>query len=93
MTGHGYGPHRDDSCKGCAADVRVSEQQIDRLLAVLESKGFDGVNDEEYERRIALCERCPSLQYETTCRHCGCLVKIRAKMADKHCPLPGNAQW
>jgi hypothetical protein len=42
--------------------------------------------DEEAERRLALCGACPDLQYGSTCRHCGCLVEVRARLAEYACP-------
>jgi hypothetical protein len=48
------------------------------------------VTDEVYERRLARCFACPSLQYGTTCAYCGCVVQVRAKLKDKTCPAPGG---
>ncbi|WP_284638215.1 DUF6171 family protein [Paenibacillus silviterrae] len=82
-----------DSCKGCSADVNVTEAQIQRVLASLEAKGIECVTPELYQERLSSCEQCPSLLYGTTCQYCGCIVRIRARMADKHCPRPGGAFW
>lgn len=53
------------------------------------------VTDDVYEQRLASCAACPSLQYGTTCAHCGCIVQVRAKLKDKGCPAPGreNGFW
>jgi hypothetical protein len=44
--------------------------------------------DDEAERRLALCGACPDLLYGSTCRHCGCLVEVRARIAGYACPAP-----
>ncbi|CAG7643923.1 hypothetical protein PAECIP111802_03112 [Paenibacillus allorhizosphaerae] len=80
-------------CKGCSADVIVSEKQIQRILASLDLKDFQCVSQELYQARVNRCMQCPSLQYGTTCQYCGCIVQIRAKMIDKHCPKPGKQEW
>ncbi len=80
-------------CKGCSADVHVTDAQIERVLTALAAHPEDCVDDAGYERRLAACRACPALSYGTTCRHCGCFVAVRAKFKDKHCPLPGGARW
>nr|WP_274649642.1 hypothetical protein [Paenibacillus humicola] len=80
-------------CKGCQADVRVTERQIARMLAAIEAGSFDLVPDERYAERLAACLSCDSLQYGTTCAYCGCIVHVRAKLADKGCPKPGASKW
>ena len=80
-------------CKGCSADIRVTSGQIDRLLAAMEGKGFVFVNADAYEARLTACQACPSLEYGTTCMHCGCLVAVRGKLAEKDCPHPGGSKW
>ena len=84
-------------CKGCRGTVRLAPGEVDRLLAEY-LRGTDAplAGDEVYFQRLAACGACADLQYGTTCRHCGCLVAVRAKLADKACPgLPprwGEAQ-
>ena len=82
-----------EPCKGCSASVHVTDEQIRRMLAKLELKPFDCVSDAQYQERLKACGSCASLQYGTTCAHCGCFVQIRAKLRDKHCPLPGLSRW
>jgi hypothetical protein len=81
------------SCKGCSADVHVTERQIERMLAALASKPFDCVPDDRYRERLEACLSCESLQYGTTCGYCGCIVQVRAKLKDKGCPKPGAPKW
>lgn len=37
------------------------------------------VDDDEYERRLAICSRCDDLVGGLTCSHCGCFVLARAR--------------
>ncbi|MGF7045607.1 hypothetical protein J2T13_000067 [Paenibacillus sp. DS2015] len=80
-------------CKGCTEDVHISEVQLKRILDSLSLKSEHMVTDEYYNERVSICMACPSLQYGTTCAHCGCIVQIRAKMKDKGCPFPGLTKW
>jgi hypothetical protein len=74
-------------CKGCRGTVRLAQGEVQRLLAeYLRGSEAQVVDEETYARRMAVCGECEDLQYGTTCRHCGCLVAIRAKLADKACP-------
>jgi hypothetical protein len=81
-------------CKGCSASVRLSPEEIKKLFGeTLRIRDVKTVSEEEYQRRLALCRSCDSLQYGTTCIHCGCIVEIRAKLAASHCPYPYNPRW
>lgn len=81
------------SCKGCSADVHVTQEQIDRMVTKLARFPDACVPDELYDRRLEACLSCPSLQYGSTCSHCGCIVQVRAKFRDKTCPAPGGSRW
>ncbi|MBB3108052.1 hypothetical protein FHS18_000080 [Paenibacillus phyllosphaerae] len=83
----------NDGCKGCSADVRVTRGQIARMLASMEGKDFVFVSEEAYMARLDTCRACLSLAYETTCMHCGCLVEVRGKLAEKDCPHPDGTKW
>ncbi|MGO4108247.1 DUF6171 family protein [Paenibacillus sp. YAF4_2] len=81
-------------CKGCSADVKVTDEQIQRLISKIKADAC--VTDELYAKRLEACGNCTSLAYDTTCMHCGCLVQVRAKLKDKGCPHPQQAvreQW
>jgi hypothetical protein len=82
-----------EPCKGCSASVHVTDEQIERVLAKLALHAGDCVDDGRYDARLAQCGACPSLQYGTTCAHCGCFVRVRAKLAAKDCPQPGGSRW
>ena len=84
----------DRNCKGCSASVRLSEGQVNRILAdYLRDHPSELVDDATYRSRLDICRACPDLQYATTCRHCGCLVPVMAKLSHKHCPRPSSPAW
>ena len=82
------------SCRGCAASVRVSRREVERILSeYLRENPQQLADDATSAARLAACRACPNLDYGTTCRHCGCLVDVRARLAAKHCPDPTGARW
>lgn len=85
---------KQQPCKGCndQYDVKISEAKMARIVA-LASRSRPAVEDSEYERRMSICSHCPALQYGTTCRYCGCLVQVRAKLVESTCPFPYEPRW
>lgn len=82
------------NCKGCSGNVRMTSEEIKRkYVDPLKLNPGRVVGDEEYHRRLSICHNCPSLEYGTTCRHCGCLVQVKALLADSRCPYPYQSQW
>lgn len=81
-----------ERCKGCTDSVHVSPEKLERLIEIA-SSGRDVVPDEHYAVRLQQCSDCPGLQYGTTCRYCGCLVAVRAKLQDSVCPFPLAPRW
>ncbi|NMA82378.1 MAG: hypothetical protein GX962_00745 [Epulopiscium sp.] len=53
----------------------------------------DCVEDDEYKKRLQACKDCLALYYESTCKYCGCFVRMRAKRKNKSCPYPGQDKW
>jgi hypothetical protein len=87
----------DGDCKGCArsATANLPEVEVQRLLAlyVADHPGAVLVDDMTYGARLDACRSCSDLQFGgTTCRHCGCLIAVRAKLAEKICPGP-QERW
>ena len=78
----------------CGVSVHLKDEEIKIILAaMLENDGVEAVDDEEYTRRMIICSECESLIFNTTCRHCGCLVQVKAKLADSKCPYPYQPKW
>lgn len=82
-------------CKGCSASVRVSFEEISAQMEeyIKTVDPEDRVAEEEYERRLQECSRCPALYYGSTCSYCGCFVRMRALRINKSCPYPGSRKW
>ena len=49
------------------------------------------VSDVVYEERLGICKECDNL-VSGMCKICGCYVELRAVMAVKSCPAPGE-KW
>jgi hypothetical protein len=77
------------ACPGCGVSVRMSPGEVERVIAeYFRGHAPELASGEESSRRLALCGICPDLQYGSTCRHCGCLVELRARLAGYSCPAP-----
>jgi hypothetical protein len=84
----------DLECKGCRATVRLRRQDVERIAAeYLRDHPGALAAEAVYQERLARCRTCADLEYSTTCRHCGCLVDVRARLTDKRCPRPGHPAW
>ncbi|MEK4512232.1 hypothetical protein [Paenibacillus sp. FSL K6-2524] len=83
---------RLEGCKGCTESVKVTPEKLELLIAIA-VKGRTAVSDQEYVSRMDMCLSCPALQYGTTCRYCGCLVAVRARLQDSICPFPVVPRW
>jgi len=80
-------------CKGCTASVWVEiDETYEKLKATLVDQNR-AVTKEIYENRLKTCKSCSSLIYNTTCKHCGCLVHARALDKNSYCPEPSGAKW
>ncbi|WP_040950226.1 DUF6171 family protein [Gorillibacterium massiliense] len=81
-------------CKGCRDDYKVTEEQIARILAgPMFSSPDVCVSDEVYQQRLSVCRLCSKLEGGFTCRSCGCIVPVVAKLKQRGCPLPGGGLW
>jgi len=84
----------EQECKGCTGTVMVTDEEIKKIFGdMVKVKKVKLVSEEVYKDRISKCLSCESLDYGTTCRFCGCLVQIKAKLAAAKCPCPGNPRW
>jgi hypothetical protein len=80
-------------CPGCNVRLRIPPAEVERVLAeYLRNNTQPLAEPDEADRRLAICQRCPDLRFGSTCRHCGCLVAVRTRLAGQSCPaLP--ARW
>ncbi|MBU5595457.1 hypothetical protein KQI76_09865 [Amphibacillus sp. MSJ-3] len=81
------------TCKGCSVTVRYSPEEVEALVKEQLLFEEDLVDESIYQQRIAICQTCPHLQYETTCGFCGCFIAFRARLANKRCPDPSGMRW
>jgi hypothetical protein len=80
-------------CPGCGLSVRLSKGELERLIAeYFRGAAPELASEAEAGRRLSLCASCPDLQYGSTCRHCGCLVEVRTRLAGRACPAP-EPRW
>ncbi|MDP4097247.1 DUF6171 family protein [Paenibacillus sp. P96] len=84
----------DNFCKGCTATVHISEEEIQKLFGhVARIRSVKLTTEAEYERRMQTCRACEAFQLGTTCRWCGCLMEIKAKLQASTCPAPAGSRW
>lgn len=58
-----------------------------KAMTQFAKSGFELANDEVYNRRLAKCADCDALISAGICIHCGCYMKLKAKLAAMKCPL------
>lgn len=81
-------------CKGCMANVHLSEDEVKKIFGdVIKVRNIKTVSEDIYLERLSICGSCSALEYETTCKYCGCLIMIMAKMQNAKCPYPFNPKW
>ncbi|MCE5327400.1 MAG: DUF6171 family protein [Planctomycetaceae bacterium] len=84
----------DSLCKSCRTSVRIPPHEVQRILEeYLRDHPQPQADETIIQRRLKLCQSCDALQYSTTCRHCGCLVAVLARLKNKNCPHPDNSRW
>ena len=68
-------------------DADASKQaELDMIKKYRDAiKHADRVTEEEYERRLSVCQQCEKL-LAGTCGACGCYVELRAVAKVSHCP-------
>ncbi|MCR6098511.1 hypothetical protein HXA31_14210 [Salipaludibacillus agaradhaerens] len=81
-------------CKSCLQSVKLTKVELAQMM----QKQTEEIRDllvpiEVYFKRLAACELCEDLQYETTCRYNGMLVQYMARLKNKQCPRPGGGKW
>ncbi len=74
-----------DICKRCLLrDMADADQEMIKKYKEAIKKA-DRVQEEEYERRLAICKGCGLLN-AGTCGACGCYVELRAAAKAGRCP-------
>lgn len=83
-----------EKCKRCGTKTILSPQEIEQMVQqVTKMKGIRLVPEQEYQRRFAVCTACEKFEYGSTCTLCGCVMQVRARLADGRCPYPKGGRW
>jgi hypothetical protein len=83
-----------EECKGCRGTVRLSEQETKQIFGdAIKASNAELANEETYKTRLEKCNECSALQYGTTCKYCGCIVQVKAKLLNAKCPYPYEPRW
>ena len=85
----------DEKCGApCHISVHLKNHEIESVFdKIAQDKNIKTASDEDYSRRLHTCEQCDCLLFGTTCRWCGCLVQVMARLADSNCSYPYNPKW
>lgn len=66
----------------------LNEDEISEMVEQIKSmKGLRLADESIYNSRIKICGECDKLEYGSTCMSCGCVMQVRARLADGKCPL------
>lgn len=86
--------HDERICRRCAAKTSLNGTDIEKMVKEVTSmKGIRLADNAEYERRMRICAECEKFEYGSTCTVCGCVMQVRARLADGRCPYPKNKKW
>ena len=81
-------------CEACSVSVHLTPEEIKELFGkTVRVKSVKTVSEEEFTRRIEICKACEHFIYGTTCRQCGCVIQIKAKLTGAKCPNPYYDKW
>jgi len=81
-------------CKACSDEYTVTKAQMERLLKTTLFAPERRVSEQQYAKRLALCQACPKWQERSqTCLACGCIIPVIAWLKERGCPLPGGGKW
>lgn len=79
-------------CPRCEWTKEMMEKELLKLEQYIDHiPEEDRVSDDEYERRLLLCDSCPQLR-GGLCGQCGCYVAVRAAKKAGYYPL-FRAKW
>ena len=74
-------------CKRCDIKTVLSEADIEKMVNEVKAmRSVRLVSSEVYAERFGVCGECESFLYGSTCSVCGCVMQVRARLADGRCP-------
>ena len=68
--------------------MEMTPELVEEMAAAEPVADFCG--QDELNRRLSICGKCPRLINQMTCAECGCFVQFRARHATAHC---ANGLW
>lgn len=81
-------------CKGCSASVHLSVEDIYEVIkGAVANLQEDLVEEDVYRMRLEICQKCPELLYNTTCKYSGYIVYVLARDKKASCQHPGQQMW
>lgn len=79
-------------CRKCMWTKEMVEKELIKLQDYIANiPEEEKVSQEEYERRLMLCDKCKELR-GGLCGQCGCYVAVRAVRQNGYCPHV-NRKW
>lgn len=76
-----------EKCKRCNIKTVLTEADIQKMIdEVTAMRGVRLADNSVYLARFAVCSECDKLMYGSTCGVCGCVMQVRARLADGKCP-------
>lgn len=81
-------------CKRCGLKTELKDEDINKAVEQVKAiKGIKIADDSTYNKRLNICKECEKLGYGSTCMMCGCIVNVRAIIANGKCPYPKKSKW
>ena len=76
-----------EKCKRCATKTALSDADIQKMIdEVRAMRGVRMAGEDVYKKRLAVCGGCGKFMFGSTCSVCGCVMQVRAMLADGRCP-------
>ncbi|ACL75612.1 DUF6171 family protein [Ruminiclostridium cellulolyticum] len=82
-----------DNCLKCHRNIHITHNDIEMEVKRVVKSGVPLARNEQYEKRLEVCNSCKHLADGITCMICGCIVKARAMNALRICPHPSGNKW
>ncbi|HEX2927581.1 MAG TPA: DUF6171 family protein [Ruminiclostridium sp.] len=82
-----------DKCIKCHGSIHIPDEDIEKEIRRVVDSGLPLATDAQYNRRLQICNSCEQLLDGTTCRICGCIVRVRALYALRICPHSSGSRW
>jgi len=82
-----------DRCFKCQGNIHITYEEIEKEIKLVIDSGVPLMRQDQYEKRLSVCNSCEQLTFGTTCMSCGCIVRVRALNALRICPHSTGSKW